>query len=59
MKKLGPGKKLLLSRETLMTLDPNLIAKAGGYSGNTCVTCTSRTSAVSVCRPGDTNPLCQ
>jgi hypothetical protein len=59
MKKQGLGKKLILSRETLTALDPNLMAQAGGYSGNTCVTCTSRTSAVSVCRPGDTNPLCE
>ena len=54
MKKMAPGKKLVLSRETLTTLDPNRIAVAGGVS----YTCTSMTSDVSVCY-GGTNPLCQ
>ena len=57
MKKNGSAKKLVLSRETLAALDPNLI-RAAGASGTTH-TCTSMTSAISVCRPTDTNPLCE
>lgn len=56
MKKMGSGKKLVLSRETLTALDPSLIARAAGASANTH-TCTSMTSDVSVCY-GGTNPLC-
>ena len=57
MKKNGPVKKLVLSRETLTALDPSLSALAAGGSATTH-TCTSHDSAISVCRPTDTNPLC-
>jgi hypothetical protein len=59
MKKKAPGRKLVLSRETLTALDPSLMAAAGGGSGNTCVTCTSMTSAASACHARDTTPLCE
>jgi hypothetical protein len=58
MKKNGPAKKLVLSRETLTALDPDLSSVVGGVSGNTCFTCTSRTSANSACHAQDTTPLC-
>ena len=58
MKKNGSAKKLVLSRETLTALDPDLRSVMGGISGITCVTCTSRTSANSVCHAQDTTPLC-
>lgn len=58
MKKNGPVKKLVLSRETLTALDPSLSALAAGGSGNSCFTCTSLTSANSACHAQDTTPLC-
>jgi len=58
MKKMAPGKKLVLSRETLTTLDPSLSSRVAGGSGNSCFTCTSLTSANSACHAQDTTPLC-
>jgi hypothetical protein len=51
-------RKLVLSRETVHVLDLGKVS-GGVTEYSACDTCTSRTSANSVCRTNQTGPLCE